>query len=102
MARGHQLKPLVLSDVEREHLVSLSRRRTSAQSIAVRARIVLEAADGKSNLEVADALSVSRVTVGKWRGRFLAHRLAGLKDRPRPGIKKTITGAQVATPAVPP
>ena len=95
MARGHQLKPLVLSDVEREHLVSLSRRRTSAQSIAVRARIVLEAADGKSNLEVADALSVSRVTVGKWRGRFLARRLDGLFDEPRPGAPRTVTDAHV-------
>ena len=47
MARGHQLQPLVLSQAERDHLESLSRRRTSAQAIACRARIVLAAADGK-------------------------------------------------------
>jgi transposase len=95
MARGHQLQPVVLSEDEREHLVSLSRRHTSAQAIASRARIILAAAEGGSNLEVADALSISRLTVGKWRSRFLARRLDGLFDEPRPGAPRKITDAQV-------
>jgi transposase len=95
MARGHQLQPLVLSEAERDHLESLSRRRTSAQAIACRARIVLAAADGKSNLEVAEALSISRLTVGKWRSRFLARRLDGLFDEARPGAPRTVTDAHV-------
>lgn len=95
MARGHQLQPVSLSDEEREHLVSLSRRRTSAQAIACRARIILTAAEGRSNLEVAEALSVSRLTVGKWRGRFLARRLEGLFDEVRPGAPRKITDADV-------
>src|SRR5215471_16404294 len=95
MARGQQLRPLVLSAEEREHLLSLSRRRNSAQGIACRARIVLAASEGKSNLEVADELSVNRVTVGKWRSRFLARRLDGLFDEPRPGAPRKITDAEI-------
>ena len=57
MARGQQLQPLTLTADERAHLLSLSRRRTSAQGIATRARIVLAAAEGKSNLEVAEAVA---------------------------------------------
>jgi len=97
MARGHQLQPLTLSNEEREQLEGLSRRRTSAQALACRARIVLAAADGKSNLEVADALSVNRLTVGKWRRRFLARRLDGLFDEPRPGAPRKISDAEVAS-----
>ena len=95
MARGQQLQPLTLTDDERTHLLSLSRRRTSAQGIATRARIVLAAAEGKSNLEVAEALSVSRLTVGKWRKRFLAKRIDGLFDEPRPGAPRKISDADV-------
>jgi transposase len=95
MARGQQLHPLTLTDDERAHLLSLSRRRTSAQGIATRARIVLAAAEGKSNLEVADAVSVTRMTVGKWRSRFLAKRIDGLFDEPRSGAPRKITDAHV-------
>ena len=95
MARGHQLQPVVLNQEERERLASLSRRRTSAQAIAMRSRIILAAAEGRSNLEVADTLSISRLTVGKWRSRFLARRLDGLFDEPRPGAPRKITDADV-------
>lgn len=95
MARGQQLQPVVLSNEEREHLVSLSRRRTSAQAIACRARIILAAAEGLSNMAVADAVAVSRVTVGKWRGRFLERRIDGLFDEARSGAPRKITDADV-------
>jgi len=96
MGRGFRLRPVVLTPAERESLLSLSRRRTSTQAIACRARIVLAAAEGKSNLAVAAALSISRLTVGKWRARFLARRLDGLRDEPRPGAPRRITDADVA------
>ena len=96
IARGLRLQPVVLTPAERAFLLGLSRRRTSTQAIACRARIVLAAAEGKSNLAVAAALSISRLTVGKWRARFLARRLDGLRDEPRPGAPRRITDADVA------
>lgn len=96
MARGIRLRPVILTPTERACLLSLSRRRTSTQAIACRARIVLAAAEGKSNLDVAASLSISRLTVGKWRTRFLARRLDGLRDEPRPGAPRRITDADVA------
>jgi transposase len=96
MARGLRLRPVILTPAERAFLLSLSRRRTSTQAIACRARIVLAAAEGMSNLAVAAALSISRLTVGKWRARFLSRRLDGLRDDPRPGAPKRITDADVA------
>jgi len=85
----------VLSDVERETLARWSRRRKSAQALALRCRIVLACADGLSNTEVAGRLGVSRPTVGKWRSRFVARRLDGLVDEPRPGAPRKITDEQV-------
>jgi transposase len=84
-----------LSEDERERLESWSRRRTTAQALALRSRIVLAAADGLSNCEVAERLGVSRPTVTKWRRRFAELRLDGLLDEPRPGRPRTITDEQV-------
>ena len=84
-----------LSDDERTRLESWSRRRTTAQALALRSRIVLAAADGRSNLEIAELLAVSRPTVTKWRSRFAEFRLDGLLDEPRPGRPRTITDEQV-------
>ena len=65
-------------------------RHTTAQALALRCRIVLACAEGGSNIEVAERLGVHRMTVGKWRSRFVAHRLDGLHDEPRPGGPRTI------------
>jgi transposase len=85
----------VLADDERERLQAWARRPKSAQRLALRARIVLAAAQGKANIEVAAALRISLPTVGKWRSRFLAARLDGLVDEPRPGAPRTITDDDV-------
>jgi transposase len=90
-----RLAPLVLSQDERRTLENWARRRKTAQGLALRARIVLTCAEGRSNVAVAARLRVSRTTVNKWRARFLARRLDGLADEPRPGVPRTITGAQV-------
>jgi len=84
-----------LSDDERACLEAWTRRTTSAQGLARRARIVLGAADGRSNTEIAERVGVSRPTVAKWRSRFAGRRLDGLVDEPRPGRPRTITDDQV-------
>jgi transposase len=84
-----------LAQSEREQLESWSRRHTSAQSLALRSRIVLAAAEGLTNTEIARRLEVDIATVRKWRNRFAADRLDGLVDEPRPGQPRTITDEQV-------
>jgi transposase len=86
---------LVLSQDERRTLENWAKRRKTAQGLALRARIVLTCAEGRSNVAVAARLRVSRTTVNKRRARFLAARLDGLGDEPRPGVPRAITGAQV-------
>jgi transposase len=90
-----RLEPLVLTGAERRTLENWVRRRSTAQGLALRARIVLACARGSSNVAVAARLGVSRTTVRKWRTRFLRDRLDGLPDEPRPGVPRTITDAQV-------
>jgi transposase len=89
------LVPVELSAVERAQLESWTRRRTSAQALAMRARIVLLAADGLNNLEIAAELGIHRNVAGKWRSRFVEHRLDGLTDEPRPGRPRTVTDDKV-------
>jgi transposase len=91
----NRLEPLVLTGDERRTLENWVRRRSTAQGLALRARIVLACAQGASNVAVAARLGVSRTTVRKWRARFLRDRLDGLPDEPRPGVPRTITDAQV-------
>jgi transposase len=82
---------LVLSEDERATLTRWTRRQKSSQALAMRARIVLACADGTPNTHVAELLGVSRDMVGTWRSRFLARRLEGLSDEPRPGAPRKIT-----------
>jgi transposase len=84
-----------LSVDERAVLESWVRRRTSAQALALRSRIVLAAAEGLTNRQIAERVGVSRPTVTKWRNRFAEQRLDGLSDEPRPGRPRTITDEQV-------
>lgn len=95
MAQGRPLPPLELTDEEEETLRAWARRRKTAQALALRSRIVLCCARGWSNLDVAEDLSVSRVTVGKWRSRFVRKRLNGLLDEPRPGQPRKVTDDDV-------
>ena len=84
-----------LSDQERAQLEAWTRRRTSAQALAQRSRIVLAAAEGLKNTEIAEWLGISRNMAATWRSRFAEHRLDGLTDEPRPGRPRTITDEQV-------
>ena len=93
--RGRPVPDLVLTNDERVTLTQWTRRRTTAQALATRARIVLACADGLTNSAVAVREAVTRPTVGRWRQRFVDHRCAGLLDEPKPGAPRTITDEMV-------
>ena len=93
--RGRPIPALTLTDDERSLLEQWARRRTTAQALALRSRIVLAAASGESNQAVAEQLRITQQAVGKWRRRFLARRVAGLSDEPRPGVAPSISDAQI-------
>jgi transposase len=88
--RGRPTAEVVLSQEERETLERWARRPTSAQALALRCRIVLAAAGGEANGEIATRLGCHPTTVGKWRRRFAERGLDGLHDEPRPGKPRTI------------
>src|ERR1017187_8786907 len=88
-----KLEPVVLTDGERQVLEGWARRRKTA--LALRSRIVLACAGGGTGGDVAGGPGSSRAAVSKWRSRFLASRLDGLSDEPRPGWPRTVTDEHV-------
>jgi transposase len=76
---------LDLTAAQRRELEARARRYTSSYRDVIRAKIVLMAALGLDNEEIAARLDTSRVIVSKWRKRFFEDGLAGLEERPRGG-----------------
>jgi transposase len=74
-----------LSPAESDWLQRMAARYTSPYYSVVRAKIVLLAAQGLENQEIAQRLDLPRQVVSKWRKRFFDHRLEGLQDQPRSG-----------------
>ncbi len=85
-----------LSDAERGELEARLRRRKVGRSDALRAQIVLLAAEGLSNLAIVERLGVARMTVAMWRRRFAELRMDGLAEEPRPGAPRTVSDEKVA------
>jgi putative transposase len=103
--RGPKPPMIDLADVERQELERLARRHSTAQQLALRANIVLAAAAGANNCQIARQLDVSLDMVRRWRERWLACHAASLEDlpvaerltdAPRPGAPVRITAEQVA------
>ena len=93
--RGRPAVPVELDDAERETLERWARRPKSSQALALRCRIVLGAASGRANNDLAAELGCHPATVSKWRKRFAQRRLDGLADDPRPGPPRKITDAVI-------
>ena len=88
--RGRPTVEITLGAEERKTLERWTRRHNSSQALALRSRIVLAVADGRTDTAVAKELRVHPTTVSKWRHRFALDRLDGLVDAPRPGAARTI------------
>src|SRR5438477_3378632 len=86
---------VVLSDEDRQVLERWARRPKSWQALALRCRIVLAAAEGRSSTEIAAELGCTGSTVGRWRGRFARRGIDGLHDEPRPGKPRSISDEDV-------
>src|SRR5947209_19804900 len=102
--RGPKPDALSLSELERSELKRLVRGHTTAQQVALRARIILEADAGKNNSQIARELDVSVETVRAWRKRWLAFQSIALADLsvqerlsdvPRPGRRSQISAEQI-------
>ena len=92
---GRPKATLVLSAQERVQLQRWAQRAKTAQYLALRAKIVLRAADGGTDKQIAAELGLDASTVQRWRARFTERRLNGLQDEPRPGRPPSITLDQV-------
>ena len=102
--RGPRPPAVTLSEAQREALESFIRRHSAPQQSVLRARIVLAAADGLNNSQVARTLAVSIPTARTWRDRWIEPQAIpegdlGIDDRladaPRPGRPPRITAEQV-------
>ena len=89
MAKGRAVE-IVLDEAEKQALTSLIRKHGAPQSLAARARIVLAAAEGLTNKDIAGKLGICAHTAGEWRKRSAGSRLDGLYDEPRPGAPRQI------------
>ncbi len=103
MQKGPKPAELLLSEQEQKALEALVRRHSTPQQVAKRARIVLAAAEGKRNAEIARELEISVDTVRTWRGRWIGLQPVPLselslsercEDIPRPGRPSEITAEQ--------
>jgi len=93
---GRPRTAITLNDDELPQLRNIAASRTLPHGLVMRARIVLHVSQGHSDSKIATLLHTSRVTVGKWRRRYLQAGWAGLYDELRPGRPRTIEEDQVA------
>lgn len=82
---GRQIRQILLTDSERETVEKIVRKRTNPQQLVLRARIILMTSEGLPLEVIMDKLSTTKVTISKWKKRYLKKGLLGLSDNARPG-----------------
>lgn len=87
---------LLVTEDERAELRRLVRQPATRQALATRCKVILLDEQGWTYAAIGAKLDMREQTVLKWRNRFLKQRLVGLQDKPRPGVKRTITDQQIA------
>ena len=87
---------ITLSESEKVELASFANSRTLPHALVQRARIILAAANGQTNIEIAQEVQLSRGNVGKWRKRYAKYGLPGIYDQLRLGRPRTIGEEQIA------
>ena len=92
---GRTACELRLTDEDRAELVALTKRKKTAQQIALRARVVLACASDDENQVIAARLGVSKQMVCRWRLRFVKGGVDALYDEPRPGAPRTISDKKI-------
>ena len=96
MPRGRPKQGIGLTAAEREQLLAITRSRSLPHGLVRRAQLVLMSADGAHDIAIAEALQLSRLTVGTWRRRFMAQRVMGLYDELRAGGPRSIRDEQIS------
>ena len=89
MPRGRPIEPVVLTDDEKDQLLSLANSRSLPHGVVRRAQIVLACAQGEANASIARRMRLSDATVGKWRKRYRMQGIEGLHDELRAGRPRT-------------
>ena len=95
MAKGRAVA-IILDEAEQRSLSALTRKHGAPQALAGRARIILAAAKGLTNQQIAAQVRMCAATVGTWRNRFAERRMDGLYDEPRPGAPREIGDDEIA------
>ena len=96
MAARNIARPVVLTDEQKEQLESFASSRSLPHAQVERTKIILKAAEGKKNIQIAEELSTTRETVGKWRKRFVEQGIEGLYDELRPGRPRSVEDGRLA------
>lgn len=93
-------KPISLTKEEHEKLNQMVRSHNTPQKLVKRAKIILEAANGLTNEEIGEKISMSQKMITLWRNRFAAHGLDGLNDTPKPGRPRTVRTSEKITEVI--
>lgn len=96
MSARNVARPVVLEAEQRAQLESFAASRSLPHAQVVRAKIVLMAAEGMANIEIAQKVGLTRESIGKWRKRFVDRGLEGLYDELRPGRPRNIGEEEIA------